>query len=187
MKLLWFLPWLAVAPHAWAEFSVQTASPAILAEPANERTLAINARLALQLNPATEEALHNGIPLEIVTDIVLLRQRWWWTNKPITDRTLRRRLSFHALSRQYLISGYTVQQGAESFGSLALALAYVGNLSRLELPLPPNKLIIPDARHQLRVRVRLDIESLPTVMRPLAYASPSWRLSSGWTSWPVQQ
>jgi Domain of unknown function (DUF4390) len=186
IRSLWLALALLSACPALANFSVQTATPAIQIESADERTLAINSRLTLALNPATEEALHNGVPLEIVIDLELLRHRWWWTNRLITDITLRRRLSFHALSRQYLVSSLVVKQRAESFGSLDLALAHAGNLSRLEFALPSNKQILPGARHLLRLRARLDIEALPTVMRPLAYASPSWRLGTGWTTWPVQ-
>jgi hypothetical protein len=37
------------------------------------------------------------------------------------------------------------------------------------------------------LRARLDIEALPMLMRPLAYTLPSWRLSTGWTEWPIQR
>lgn len=182
---LW-LGLLGVVP-AQADFSVFGATPALQVEPDGDRVLAVHSRLNLALTPATEEALNSGIPLEIVIDIEFVRQRWWWTNKLISDWTLRRRISFHALSRQYLVSGTNVKQRAESFGTLDLALAHAGNLSQLEFALPAKKQIEPGARHLLRMRARLDIEALPSIMRPLAYSRPAWRLNSGWTSWPVQQ
>jgi hypothetical protein len=176
-----------LAMPAAAEFGVQSAVPTIEVEPDGNRVLAVNTRLALSLTPATEEALNSGIPLEIVVDVEFSRHRWWWGNKLISDWAIRRRLSFHALSRQYLVSGTSTMQPSDSFSSLALALAHAGNLSRLEFVLPAKKQIEPDARHLLRVRARLDIEPLPAIMRPLAYASPAWRLNSGWTTWSVQQ
>ena len=184
-RILWLWFGLLSVTPALADFGVKSAAPEIQISAAGDRRLAINARLELALNPATEEALHNGIPLEIVIDTELVRQRWWWTNKLVADWQLRRRLSFHALSRQYLVSTPALNQPAESFGLLEQALNHIANLARLELPLTAKKQVEPDARHLLRVRARLDIEALPTVMRPLAYASPSWRLNSGWTSWPV--
>lgn len=172
---------LAVLPAA-ADFKLPIATPTV-----EDLRLQVNARLALELNPATEEALHKGIPLEVVFDINLLRHRWWWTNKLLADWTLRRQISFHALSRQYLVSGMTPSRPAESFGALDLALVHAGNLSRLELGLTPKKNFDPSARHLMQLRARLDIESLPSVMRPLAYASPAWRLNTGWTEWTVQR
>ena len=41
-------------------------------------------------------------------------------------------------------------------------------------------------RHLLAVRAYLNIEALPALMRPLAYATPSWYLGTGWSEWPVQ-
>jgi len=170
-----------------ADFQVQSAAPELRRDAKGQRELAMNTRLQLTLNPATEEALLNGIPLEIAIEVRVIRHRWWWTNKVITDWTLRRRVSFHALSRQYVVSGITLFQPAESFGTLELALAHAGNFSRLDVPISSKKVIAPDERHSLEIRARLDIEALPTVLRPLAYASPSWRLNSGWTTWPLRQ
>lgn len=177
--------WLVALP-ALADFRIQTANPHLSHRNANERLLAVNARATLALSAATEEALHNGIPLEIVIDIEFIRQRWWWANKIISDWSLRRRLSFHTLSRRYLVSGYAVMDSPESFTSLHQALAHIGNLGLLETMLTPKKQIDPGTRHLMRLRMRLDIEALPSLLRPLAYTNPAWRLNSGWTTWPVQ-
>ena len=40
--------------------------------------------------------------------------------------------------------------------------------------------------YTLIVRSRLDINRLPAALRPLAFFSPSWRLSSDWTRWQVK-
>jgi len=169
------------AAGAAAQFDVKQAEPVL-----RDRVLYVNTRLDLALNRRTEEALSKGIPIDITIDIKLVRYRWWWTNIVITDVTLNRRLQFHALSRQYLVSSRGGDEPAESFGSLTQALAYLGDLSGFTIPLTAKKELLPDARHLLVLRARLDIEALPVVMRPLAYATPSWRLSTGWTEWPVQ-
>jgi hypothetical protein len=169
------------AGSAHADFRVQSAAPQL-----SNRVLHLNTRLALALNPKTEEALHKGVPLEVVIDTQLLRHRWWWTNRVITDWVLRRRLQFHALSRQYLVIEMRAGGTAESFASLDQALAHLGDLSDTHIPLTARKQIEPDARYLLALRARLDIEALPALMRPLAYATPSWRLSTGWNEWTVQ-
>lgn len=170
-----------LAPPARADFDIGRAEPFI-----QERTLHVNTQFALTLNARTEEALSKGIPLEIVYEINLVRHRWWWTNKVIADWSLRRRIFFHALSRQYVVTGLTDSEPAESFSSLSQALAHAGDLSELTLPLTAKKHFEPGASHLVTLRAYLDIESLPTLMRPLAYVTPSWRLNTGWTEWPVQ-
>ena len=171
---------LATSPAQAAGFQVKSAKPYL-----HERVLHVNTRLDLVLNPRTEEALSKGIPIDVVIEVNLAKRIWWWRNKVITDHTLRRRIQFHALSRQYLVSGRTVHEPAESFGALSAALAHAGALENFTIALTPKKEIEPGARHLLKLRARLDIEALPMLMRPLAYTLPSWRLSTGWTEWPI--
>jgi len=171
----------ALSAPLHADFSVHNAEPFVL-----DRVIHVNTRFDFALNSKTEEALNKGIPLDVVVDIALVRQRWWWANKVITDVTVRRRISFHALSRQYLVTGLYASDPTESFGLLNQALAHMGDFTELLLPLTPKKKIEPDESYALAMRARLDIESLPTLMRPLAYVTPSWRLGTGWKLWSVQ-
>jgi hypothetical protein len=178
LSLAGLLTLLAVG--AGAQFEVKQAEPVL-----RDRVLHVNSRLDLNVNPKIEEALNKGIPIDVAIEIRLVRHRWWWRNVVITDWTLVRRLQFHALSRQYLVSSQHGEQPTESFGSLAQALAYLGDLRDFTIVLTAKKELRPDARHLLVLRARLDIEALPVIMRPLAYVTPSWRLNTGWTEWPV--
>jgi len=170
-----------LAGRVVADFKVKEAEPWL-----SDRILHVNTRLALSINPKIEEALAKGIPIDFSIDIQLVRYRWWWRNVVITDWTLVRRLQFHALSRQYLVSSLQEEQPAESFGSLDQALDYLGDLSQFRILLTAKKELREGARHLMALRARLDIESLPVIMRPLAYVTPSWRLNTGWTEWPVK-
>ncbi len=174
---------LLSAPRAdAANFSVKSVQSYL-----NDRILHVNAQIDLPVNPRIEEALSKGIPIDVVIDIGMVKHRWWWMNRVITDRTLRRRIQFHALSRQYLVSGLHENDVPESFGSLSQALEQAGTLDEYKLFLTPKKQIEADARYLLLLRARLDIEALPMLMRPLAYATPSWRRSTGWTEWPIER
>ncbi len=172
---------LLAAPAVAGDFGIRQAAPFL-----KERQLHINTRFEIGFNPKIEEALNKGIPVDVVFEINLVQYRWWWRNKRITDLSFRRRIQFHALSRQYLVSGLDPEQPFESFGSLSQALAEMGNLGELILLLAPKKQLEPGARLLVQLRAHLDIEALPTLMRPLAYVTPSWRLNSGWSEWPVQ-
>jgi hypothetical protein len=172
---------MLAAVAARADLRVQQAAPFL-----HERILHLNTLLDLNLSSRAEEALHNGIPLEIVVEIKLVQHRWWWTNKVVSDWDVRRRLLFHALSRQYVVSSIYPTVAPQSFGTLEQALLFLGRLDDVTLQLTARKQFYPDARYLVELRARLDIEALPALMRPLAYVTPSWRLSTGWHRWPVQ-
>ncbi len=175
------LPVLVFVPPAIrADFGIEYAEPTV-----QNRVIHVNTRFNLSLNPRTEEALTKGIPIDVIFDIRLVRHRWWWANHDITDISLRRSIWFHALSRRYLVSGLNERNSAESFATLPRALAHLGNFENFTMTIAPKKYIDPGARHLLQMRARLDIEALPTLMRPLAYATPSWRLNTGWKEWIV--
>ena len=72
----------------------------------------------------------------------------------------------------------------ENFTSLSEALKSMGNFNELKLVIDPE--IMKNYNYLIKVRAQLDIESLPAPLRPVAYASPSWHLNSGWTEWKIQ-
>lgn len=170
------------APGADAQFSVHDVQAQFTSE-----ALLLNTRIELALTAKTEEALAKGIPLDVIIDVRLIRHRTLLWDKRVADWQLRRRVQFHALSGQYLVSGlHPDVYDLASFDTLALALGHIGALQSAELPLAKNKNISSDDRYTLELRVYLDLEALPSLLRPVAYTSPSWHLSSGWTAWTVQ-
>ncbi len=174
---------LLPAPRAdAANFSVKSVQSFL-----DDRVLHVNARLDLPVNPRIEEALSKGIPIDVVIEVNMLKHRWWWRNRLITDTVVRRRIQFHALSRQYLVSGVREDDPSESFSSLSQALTQAGTLDEFRIFLTAKKEIVADARYLLMLRAHLDIEALPMLMRPLAYATPSWRRNTGWTEWPIER
>lgn len=148
--------------------------------------LLLSGNLELSLPPKVEEALNTGIPLEFIVDVRLYRRRALLWDRRVQGWELRRELRFHALSGQYLVSGEpTLPQNRESFDSLSEALAQAGALDKVNLPLAEPASAA--AEYRIGVRVRLDIEALPQLLRPVAYTSRAWDLNSGWTTWQVSQ
>ncbi len=150
--------------------------------------LHISTTLDMSLSARSEEALNKGIPLDVVIDLALVEYRRFLWDRVVTDRTLHRRIQYHALSGQYLVSSADV--GADEFArfpSAQAALAYAGALNELDIPLPKKKDINPSLRYWLKLRVLLDIETLPSPLRPLAYVTPSWHHNTGWVRREVQR
>lgn len=143
--------------------------------------VAFTAVVDTKLSPPVEEALAKGISLEVVVDIALDEHRRIWWDPELSTWELRRRVQFHALSDQYVVQGFATT--SEGFDSLDGALKHLGTFKDvvMEVPNPLQR----DGDYRLKLRARLDIEALPAPLRPVAYTSSAWRLSSGWKKWKV--
>ncbi len=150
-------------------------------------SLGLSARLRLKLTRRAEQALDKGIPLDVVIDVDLLRHRRVLWDDTVSSWSLHRILRFHALSRQYLVSGAGVAGGGyDNFSSLSDALGNLGHIHDLRLPFTAHEPLVADGNYRVRLRVYLDIGALPSPLQPLAYALPAWHLNSGWTTWSVE-
>ena len=149
-------------------------------------------------------------------DVQLYRLRWFVWHQGIGNWTLRRRIGYHALSGQYLVSASeTNTETKESHSSAQEALKALGALNDIRLPLagddsrggggttsgtkeveqrreqPPRATAgaaadaPPEGDYSVEVRASLDIEALPSPLRPVAYTSLAWRLNSGWSTWKL--
>ena len=151
------------------------------------QALEVSAKMDLRLSNKAAAALAKGIPLSVVINIALLEHRSILWDRTIATRDLHRTLQFHALSNEYLVGGSELGSDEyENFLSLDEALHFLGRIDDLRLPLGKTALDA-DQDYHVRVRVYLDIGSLPFPLRPMAYTSPSWHLNSGWTTWSVQR
>ncbi len=147
--------------------------------------LYLNGSLDLGLTSKVEEALNKGIPIDVVIAVRLYRKRTFLWDRNVASWAIRRQISYHALTGQYLVGGEPARtEDHESLNSLGEALTQLGALNDLKLPLPYT--LPGNAVYTVEVRVNLDIEALPAPLRPVAYTSLAWHLNSGWTTWKVQ-
>ncbi|MHB8744384.1 MAG: DUF4390 domain-containing protein [Sulfuricaulis sp.] len=169
---------LTLAGTACADFKITDVQPKIV-----DQSLMLTSNLELNLSAKVEEALSKGIPLAVNIDIILYQYRRFLWNKKVASWTLHRRIQYHALSGQYLVTGDDPEaEAGESLLTQQEALKQLGTLNDLTLTLaqPP-----PAGSYIVEMRVSLDIEALPTPLRPVAYTSFAWHLNSGWSSWKV--
>lgn len=164
---------------AYAEFSVNEVTASIK----NEEML-VDFDLDLALSDQAEEALLRGIPLIITIEVELERDRPLMWDTRITSWERHVEISYHALSERYLVQE-TGRGEIQNFLNLSTVMNVIGKQRSLKIPVPqlPTN---PEINYQVKVRAHLDSEALPTPLRLMAYLSPSWRLSTGWTPWPVQ-
>lgn len=147
-----------------------------------ENVYLLSATIDYRLTNEVREALFNGVPITLQLDIEIQRKRKWWLDADIAELQQRYRLQYHALSHQYQL--HNINSGAfYAFPSLQSALVALGRID--DLPLLDKQLIQPDEKYEVLLHTELDIEALPSPLRPVAYITPAWRLDSDWYTWSL--
>ena len=178
----WAVLWLGallacVALAADARFEVRNA----FAEPV-DGVWQLNANLDLGLSEAALEAVTEGIPLTLVLEIEVSRERRFLPDAGVAELEQRWRLAFDALSERYVVTNRN--SGAQSsYPSLEEA---VGSLSRIRnLPMIDADLLEPGRRHEVSVRATMEIGGLPGAVKVLIFWR-DWSRSTEWYTWSIR-
>lgn len=143
----------------------------------------LNANISYKLTETAKEALHNGISLVLVLNVSIQRDRAYLWDKTITKLKLKYEIKYLALSRQYILK-YLNTGITETFLNLSSVLHRLGNIKNY--PLIDKHIINRKKIYWVYLQVSLDIESLPIVLRPIAYLSSEWHLNSDWYLCPLK-
>jgi len=143
----------------------------------------LRARIDYVLSTPVSDALNNGLPLVIELQVQVVRDYFGLWDQEVASLTQQYQLQYHALSRQYLLRNLN-STAQRSYPTEQAALDALGDVDAL--PLLDRRLLDNDVHYDGKVRARLDIESLPTPLRLVAYLDTDWRLASEWYRWPVQ-
>ncbi len=171
---LGLLLWMSLA-HS-ASFTVITASTRL-----QNGVYWLNARLDYRLSTVAETALNSGVPLTVVIEIEVRRQRSWLWDEQILQLQQRQRLEYHSLTTRFVVSDRD-GRNLKSFSELSEALRALGDLRNLSLSLPP---LSPGEQYYGRLRTRLDLDALPGPLRTNAFFWSDWRLISEWYQWQL--
>lgn len=176
LPVLWLGLLLSMPLHA-ADFFITGVHTRL-----HENVYLLDAFIDYRFSDEALEALDNGVPLTFQVSIEIQRKRKWWLDADVADLQQRYRLQYHALSHQYLVQN--LNSGAfYSFQSLAAARDAMGTLK--DFPLLDKQLVAPNQDYEVLLHAELDIEALPSPLRPLAYITPAWRLNSDWFTWSL--
>ena len=138
----------------------------------------LSADFDIDVSPEVEEALSKGVPLNFLVEFQLVLPRRYWFDDEITSASQRIRLSYHALSRQYLIN---LPKHQKSFATLAEA---IDELSRVRDWIVVEKSQISKGEgYQALLRMRLDHSRLPKALQVEALGSEKWNLVSERYRW----
>ena len=139
------------------------------------------AQFEIQLSSGAAEAIKNGVPLVFELQVQVVKTHTWWWDSVDIEMIRYRQLEYHALSESYLVKDISAgTQG--NYQRLEDALRAAGKIHSLQLT---EQALDPKLNYEIRLRGSLDIESLPTPVRLIAYVSSAWDMASKWYSWPL--
>lgn len=168
---------LALLGEARASFDVREVSTRLV-----DDEYRMNASLDVRFSPEVLEALENGVPLTILVHIQVRRVGAWLWEDSRADLQVRYGIRYKPLAERYEVYRLPDTEG-RSFVSRDAAFRALGQITDLGVIRAAS--LRADTDYELQVRISLDIEELPLPLRPVAYLKPSWKLSSGWTKWPL--
>lgn len=176
--------------HNWLKIGSFIVVCWVLAMPAHAQLTILSAKVQLEenvytLNSAIEyqfsqevlEALHSGVALTFILTITIERERWYLWDETVANLKQRYQIKHFALGNRYQLA-YLNTGIKESYPTLKLLLQSLGKIEHF--PLLDKHLVKLDGKYWVNLQVNLDIEALPAPLRPLAYFSSEWRLTSGW-------
>ena len=143
----------------------------------------VDASIDFSFSEDNLEAMRNGVDLTVIVDIEVRRERGPWWDETVAARQLRYRIETNVLTGRYRVRNLA-GGGTRNYRSLEEMTESLGRVE--SVPIIARGRLSADARYAARIRARLDIEALPSPLRPIAYLSPTWRLSSGWFEWRVE-
>lgn len=129
-------------------------------------------------SPEVEAALNKGVPLTFLLEFQLVSPRKYWFDDEIVTTSRRVILSYHALSRQYLINVNKHQKSFATLGEAVDELSHVRDwvvLEKAQIPKPED--------YQAVLRFRLDPAKLPKALQVEVLGSEKWTLVSERYRW----
>jgi len=136
----------------------------------------------LKLTKEAYKALRQGISLEMHTDFQLLEKRKWLWNKIVFKKTLVHKLEHKPLTENFLVTN--LNNGVVNYyKNFDAAVNAISKISKMKL-FDKNKLK-KNINYSARIRLFLNVDSLPSPLRPRAYFSSDWNISSQWYRWKI--
>ena len=142
----------------------------------------LNADVDMTFDKEIEEAINKGVPLNFLIEFQIVSPRKYWFDDEIVTVSQTVSLSYHALSRQYLVNRAGHQQ---SFASLSEAMNELLTLNEWKV-VDRTLLEKPDV-YKAALLIRLDQTKLPKAIQVDAIASEKWNLSSQKFEWTLKE
>jgi hypothetical protein len=141
----------------------------------------LHSRIEYPDNPAIRDALRDGITLIFELDTRVERARRFWFDAEVVALTLRRELTYHAVSERYVVKD-TRSGDQQSYATLEEALKQMGTVDGWPILVEPQ---LDGGMYQVSVRAGVRRGRLPASLRALMFWTDDWHRTSEWYSWSL--
>lgn len=142
----------------------------------------VDASLSLKLKDAALEALENGVPLYIETNIEVLKENSWFPDSSVSSLNQTYKIQYFELAKLYQLTNLNTKKQS-NFLFLGAVLLEMGNLVRF--PLIDKVLLAKDEKYYLEVKIDLLMSKLPLPLIPIALVSGDWEHESSTYHLPI--
>ncbi len=143
-----------------------------------EDDVLLNADAEINLSPEMEKAILKGFTFNFLIEFQLVLPRQYWFNDEVVTTTQQVSLSYHALSRQYIVMRNEQQR---TFASLDAAIEDLSVIQDLKVFQKSD--VEKGEQYQAVLLMRLDHKKLPKALQVEGYASNDWKMSSQRFEW----
>jgi hypothetical protein len=143
----------------------------------------LHARVDYPVSESLRGALKDGITLTFDLDARVDRERRFWFNANIVDLTLRRELTYHAVSDRYVVRD-TRSRDQQSFSTLDEALDYLGKVDAWPILVEPQ---LDGGSYTISVRAGMRRGHLPASLRAILFWTDNWARVSEWYTWSLPE
>ena len=141
----------------------------------------LHARVAYPVSEAIRSAIKDGVTLTFDLDARVDRERHFWFNANIVDLTLRRELTYHAVSDRYVVRD-TRSRDQVSFPTLEEALDHLGKIEAWPILVEPQ---LDGGTYTISVRAGMRRGHLPASLRAILFWTDDWARVSEWYTWSL--
>ena len=141
----------------------------------------LNADVDIQFDDEIEEAINKGVPLNFLIEFQVVSPRKYWFDDEIVTISQSVILSYHALTKQYLVNRGVHQKSFETLSEARQELAELSDWKVAE-----KSLLEKNDDYNAALLIRLDQTKLPKAIQVDAIASEKWNLSSQKFVWSLK-
>ena len=142
----------------------------------------LSADVEISFDKEIEEAVNKGVPLSFLIEFQIVRPRKYWFDDEIVTTSQEMTLSYHALSRQYLVNRGAHQQSFESLNEAAQALGQIDEWKVVE-----KSVLEKGETYRAAMLIRLDQTKLPKAIQVDTIGSEKWNLISQKFEWTLKE
>jgi hypothetical protein len=145
-----------------------------------ENEVLLNADAEINFSPELEKAILKGFTFNFLIEFQLISPRKYWFDDEVTTAVQHVSLSYHALSRQYIVIRNEQQRTYASLDGAIEDLSVIQDLKVFD-----KSDIEKDEQYTAVLLMRLDQKKLPKALQVEGMGSNDWKMSSQRFEWPV--